>query len=109
MQNLKSLALIVAWVALFSCKQAPPAGQDFLSSIPDPKTLNETYVSNPDNLLAEATVADLNTKLRKLDQSGLAHIDVVFANSIGKRVPKDAVHALFNRWKIGNKEKTTDY
>ncbi|HKG05840.1 MAG TPA: TPM domain-containing protein, partial [Pedobacter sp.] len=82
-------------------------GQDqekLLSKIPDPKTLNESYVSNPDHILTAETVAELNSKLRVLDQAGTAHIDVVFVKSIGDLVPKDVAHELFNTWKIGSKE-----
>ncbi|WP_316811624.1 TPM domain-containing protein [Pedobacter heparinus] len=76
---------------------------DILSKIPDPKTLNESYVSNPDQLLAAETVAALNSKLIALDQSGTAHIDVVFVKSIGENVPKEIAHGLFRKWKIGSK------
>ncbi|MEO6499242.1 MAG: TPM domain-containing protein, partial [Mucilaginibacter sp.] len=72
--------------------------------IPDPKTLGETFVSNPDNILSPETVADLNQTLQALDASGRAHIDVLVVESIGDAVPKDAVTALFRKWKIGAKE-----
>jgi uncharacterized protein len=78
--------------------------KDTISGIPDPKTLNETYVSNPDQLLDPGTVSDLNAKLSTLDQAGVAHIDVVFVKTIGELVPKQVAHELFNTWKIGNKE-----
>jgi uncharacterized protein len=75
-----------------------------LSAIPDPKTLGETYVSNPDNLLSPEIVSELNAKLSTLDQAGTAHIDVVFVKTIGELVPKEVAHELFNTWKIGSKE-----
>ncbi|MBG8554597.1 TPM domain-containing protein [Hymenobacter guriensis] len=81
------------------------AQADYLTTIPDPKTLEESYVSDPDHLLQPATVRDLNAILRPLDQSGRAHIDVVLTRSIGEEVPKTAATALFNRWKIGDKTK----
>ncbi|RSK37309.1 TPM domain-containing protein [Hymenobacter metallilatus] len=87
-----------------STPDAPPA-TDYLSRIPDPKTLGETYLSNPDSLLAPATVQDLNATLRALDQSGRAHLDVVAVRSIGEETPKTAATALFNRWKIGDPQK----
>ncbi|WP_426493447.1 TPM domain-containing protein [Hymenobacter sp. 102] len=87
-----------------SSPDGPPAEPDYLTRIPDPKTLGETYVSNPDSLLAPATVQDLNATLQALDQSGRAHIDVVAVHSIGEEVPKTAATALFNRWKIGGKD-----
>lgn len=90
-------------LAACSAPEAPPAA-NYLTRIPDPKTLGEAYVSNPDSLLAPATVQDLNATLQALDQSGRAHIDVVAVRSIGEEVPKTAVTALFNRWKIGDKD-----
>ncbi|MES2064843.1 MAG: TPM domain-containing protein [Bacteroidota bacterium] len=104
MPNLKHFVLLSICLVIFACK-SPPAKQDLLRSIPDPKTLNESYVSNPDGLFTEATVAELNGKLGPLDQSGVAHIDVVFVKSIGENVPKDIAHQLFNNWKIGDKQK----
>ncbi|PJJ53260.1 TPM domain-containing protein [Hymenobacter chitinivorans] len=85
----------------------PAAAQDadYLTRLPDPKTLGESYVSDPDHLLQPATVQELNATLRPLDQSGRAHIDVVLTRSIGEEVPKTAATALFNRWKIGDKDK----
>lgn len=74
-------------------------------AIPDPKTLGETYVSNPDSVLRPATVRLLNAELRALDQSGRAHIDVAVARSIGNSSPKNMATGLFNRWKIGDKDK----
>ena len=101
----KFVFLLFVCCSLFSCKQPKPAERDPLISIPDPKTLNESYVSNPDHLFSEATVADLNAKLGPIDQAGMAHIDVVFVGSIGNLVPKDVAHALFRKWQIGDKEK----
>ena len=86
--------------------ETPPAdGANYLTRIPDPKTLGERYVSDPDTILAAATVQELNATLQALDQSGRAHIDVVLARSIGEAVPKTAATALFDRWKIGDKSK----
>ncbi|TGE22497.1 TPM domain-containing protein [Hymenobacter aquaticus] len=83
----------------------PAAAQDsYLTTIPDPKTLGEGYVSDPDHLLQPGTAQELNAVLRPLDQSGRAHIDVVLTRSIGQEVPKTAATALFNRWKIGSKD-----
>ena len=76
---------------------------NYLTAIPDPKTLGETYVSDPDRVLAPGTVPALNARLDSLDRSGRAHIDVVLVRSIGEAVPKTAATALFNKWKIGSK------
>lgn len=90
---------------LASCNSTPePTAPTYLTTTPDPKTLGEAYVSDPNQVLAPGTVADLNATLRALDQSGRAHIDVVLVSSIGDESPKTAAHELFNRWKIGDKD-----
>ncbi|MDO7874789.1 TPM domain-containing protein [Hymenobacter sp. ASUV-10] len=100
------LALFIT-VLLGGCQQAePPAritADNYLTTIPDPKTLGESYVSDPDSLLDFGTVAALNARLDSLDHSGRAHIDVVLVRSIGEAVPKTAAYELFNKWKIGDK------
>ena len=73
----------------------------YLTTIPDPRLLGSTYVSNPDLLLDAGTVRDLNQHLDSLDRSSRAHIDVVLVNTIGDEVPKTAATALFNKWQIG--------
>ncbi|HMI04757.1 MAG TPA: TPM domain-containing protein [Pedobacter sp.] len=98
-----SLFLFVCIVLLMTgCDQK--SQKERISGIPDPKKLNETYVSNPDQLLSPETVSGLNAKLSALDQAGTAHIDVVFVKTIGELVPKEVAHELFNTWKIGDKE-----
>ena len=109
--------LVRQWLLLLSgglllgllpgCQSPGPAARpaaDYLATLPDPKTLGETYVSDPNSLLAPSTVLALNAQLDSLDRSGRAHIDVALANSIGEAVPKTAVTALFNKWKIGRKD-----
>jgi uncharacterized protein len=100
------LLLVGALLLVGGCQSpAPtPSAVDYLTAIPDPKTLGETYVSDPNSRLASATVLALNTQLDSLDRSGRAHIDVVLVNSIGEAVPKTAATALFNKWKIGRKD-----
>jgi len=93
---------------LGGCQSSPgPApritAENYLTTIPDPKTLGETYVSDPDGVLAPGTAPALNARLDSLDRSGRAHIDVVLVRSLGEEVPKTAATALFNKWKIGSK------
>jgi uncharacterized protein len=77
--------------------------ENYLTTIPDPKTLGETYVSDPDGVLAPGTAPALNARLDSLDRSGRAHLDVALVRSLGEAVPKTAATALFNKWKIGSK------
>ncbi|MFD1874906.1 TPM domain-containing protein [Hymenobacter bucti] len=76
---------------------------NYLTTIPDPKTLGEAYVSDPDGVLPPGAAPVLNAQLDSLDCSGRAHIDVVLVRSLGAAVPKTAATALFNKWKIGSK------
>jgi len=100
---IKFLCSLIFLLFIFTGCYRDKSAEDF-SLIPDPKTINESYVSNPDQILSSATVASLNTKLSDLDQSGRAHIDVVVVESIGEAVPKDAATALFRKWKIGDQK-----
>jgi uncharacterized protein len=92
---------------LGSCQSPGPTlpitADNYLTTIPDPKTLGETYISDPDHVLDPGTAPVLNARLDSLDRSGRAHIDVVLVRSIGEAVPKTAATALFNKWKIGRK------
>ena len=90
------LRCVLIWMLLgLGAGRQAVAQASYLTTIPDPKTLGETYVSDPDHLLQPATVRDLNELLRPLDQSRRAHIDVVLTRSIGEEVPKTAATALF--------------
>jgi uncharacterized protein len=98
------------WIGLLGGCQSPRPGpgpritaDNYLTTIPDPKTLGETYVSDPDGVLPPGAVPTLNAQLDSLDHSGRAHIDVVLVRSLGTVVPKLAATALFNKWKIGSK------
>jgi uncharacterized protein len=95
-------------VWLSGCQSPEPArritAENYLTAIPDPKTLNETYVSDPDGVLSPSTAPALNARLDSLDRSGRAHVDVVLVRSIGQEMPKTAATALFNKWRIGRKD-----
>ena len=93
---------------LAGCQSPEPlrriTADNYLTAIPDPKTLGETYVSDPDAVLGPGTIAGLNARLDSLDRSGRAHLDVVLVRSLGEAVPKTAATALFNQWKIGRQD-----
>ncbi|MBN2662540.1 MAG: TPM domain-containing protein, partial [Bacteroidales bacterium] len=73
------------------------------NSVPDPKTIDGGYVSNPDNILSASTVDSLNRMIKAADDSGFVQIAVVALNSIGDDVPKEFASELFNLWGIGQK------
>ncbi|HET9503050.1 MAG TPA: TPM domain-containing protein [Hymenobacter sp.] len=99
----------LVWLGVLGgCQPKTPAptritAENYLTAIPDPKTLGEAYVSDPDGVLPPGAAPTLNAQLDSLDRSGRAHIDVVLVRSLGELVPKTAATALFNKWKIGSK------
>ena len=78
------------------------------SSVPDPKTQGqEWYVSNPDALLTDSTVAWLNGCAQKLDEATHVEMSVVALESIGETDAFDFAYELFQRWGIGRKGQNT--
>ncbi len=77
-----------------------------IETVPDPKSIpSSRFVSNPDGLLSEKTVTEINHLLAALEDSTTAQVAVVFVNSIGQVVPKDFAHDLFKKWGIGYQKK----
>jgi uncharacterized protein len=108
MHRFRLLYWLIGLTLLGGCQPKAPAptritAENYLTAISDPKTLGETYVSDPDGVLPPGAAPALNARLDSLDRSGRAHIDVVLVRSIGEVVPKTAATALFNKWKIGSK------
>jgi len=100
----RCLLLVLFTGFLASCDQSKK--QKFsVEDVPDPKKSGGGYVSNPDHLISDATVNELNEKLSVLDNAGKAQVGVVILHSIGDNEPRDFAHKLFNYWKIGEKEK----
>jgi uncharacterized protein len=101
---LKSVLLALLLAFFVSCDKSKQ--QKFtVADVPDPKKTGGGYVSNPDHLISDATVSELNEKLATLDKEGKAQVAVVVLHSIGDNESRDFVHQLFNFWKIGDKEK----
>jgi len=74
-----------------------------LESIPKPYP-PQSYVSNPDGILSSVTESDLNTTLRRLEDSTTVQIAVVIVHSIGNEVPGDFRTELFRYWGVGQRE-----
>lgn len=81
------------------------AAQTTLSNIPDPKRTNGGYVSNPDGLLDDATVLDLDSIIRDIEKRTTVQIAVVAVKSIGDADLFEFSQSLFTRWGIGMKGK----
>jgi uncharacterized protein len=75
-----------------------------IEKIPDPM-VNGNYVSNPDNIVSQETVAALNAQMQQLDQSGRAQVAIVLLETIDDKVPKDVAHDIFRLWKPGQQDK----
>ena len=79
-----------------------PATVYTLQTIPNPRVYDSrTYVSNPDNLLQESTVAELNVLLDSLEKATRTEVAVVVVKSIGDEVIESFATALFKNWGIG--------
>lgn len=72
-----------------------------LDKIPNPKTENIGYVSDPTAILSIAETAIINSLCTRIEDSGTAQIAVVLLPSIGVENPKDFAIKLFNFWSIG--------
>lgn len=101
---MKSVLLALLFVFFVSCDKNKQ--QKFtVADVPDPKKSGGGYVSNPDHLISDQAVSDLNAKIATLDNAGKVQVAVVILHSIGENESRDFVHKLFNYWKIGDKEK----
>ncbi|MBK9732340.1 MAG: TPM domain-containing protein [Chitinophagaceae bacterium] len=77
-----------------------------VENLPDPKSSpGFQYVSNPDHVLSESTVAGIDSLLKNLELTTTCQVAVVVVNSIGETVPKSFATQLFNYWGIGDREK----
>ncbi len=76
-----------------------------VESVPNTKLINNSYVSNPDNLLSEGTVAQINQLLDSLEKKTTAQVAVVMLNSIGEADVNDFAQSLFVKWGIGRANK----
>lgn len=72
-----------------------------IESIPDPKRTGGGFVSNPDGILSEGEVQQLNGVAGQLEGNSTAQVAIVIVNSIGQENPKDFATRLFNHWGIG--------
>ena len=75
-----------------------------VDEVPNPKTNDASaFVANPDGIISEETVYQLNTMLQNLEAKNKAEVAVVVLNSIGDNDIFDFGVELFERWGIGKK------
>ena len=75
-----------------------------VDEVPNPKTNDDdAFVANPDGIISEETVYQLNTMLQNLEAKNKAEVAVVVLNSIGDNDIFDFGVKLFEHWGIGKK------
>src|SRR5690242_14559465 len=90
-----SLSALFLFNTIFALAQYTP------STVPNTKLVNNSYVSNPDSLLEESTVAEINSILSNLEKQTTAQVAVVALKSIGDADEFDFAQELFTLWGIG--------
>lgn len=78
--------------------------QTTVESVPNQKLINNSYVSNPDKILSDVAVVQIDTFLTSLEKQTSAQVAVVALQSIGDADIVEFAQKLFDLWKIGNKE-----
>lgn len=72
-----------------------------VETVPNTKLVNNSYVSNPDGIISETTVAQINSILDSLEKKTTAQVSVVVLQSIGGQDIFDFAQQLFVKWGIG--------
>jgi uncharacterized protein len=80
-------------------------GQSTIKSIPNQKLIDNRYVSNPDAILDQSTVGQIDTILTSLEKKTTVQVAVVAVKSIGNEDEFEFAQRLFDDWKIGHNEK----
>ncbi len=75
-----------------------------VNTVPNPKDINNSYVSNPDGILSDGAVYQINTILDTLEAKNGAQVAVVVLNSIGSESIEIFATQLFQKWGIGSKK-----
>ena len=72
-----------------------------VETVPNIKLINNGYVSNPDKLLSDQAVVEINLLLDSLEKKTSAQVAVVMLNSIGDDDIFEFAQSLFVKWGIG--------
>lgn len=91
------------WFWLFMLTATMVQAQPYtVQTVPNTKLIDNSYVSNPDNLVTAETAHQLNQQLALLEQQTSAQVAVVLLTSIGTETDVDFAQSLFGLWGIGN-------
>ena len=81
------------------------AGAEPLTSIPNPRTRNGTWVTDMPGMLRAETIAQLNTTISDFERTTGGEMAVVVIGSLDGLSIEEAAVQLFNTWGIGKKSK----
>lgn len=73
-----------------------------VETVPNTKLVNNSYVSNPDGIISDSTVARINLALDSLERNTTVQVALVILNSIGDEDEFDFSQRLFEHWGIGH-------
>jgi len=90
-----SLAALLFLNTILAFAQYTPA------TVPNNKLVNNSYVSNPDGIINEATVNEIDTVLACIEKQTTAQVAVVVLRSIGDADIFEFAQELFNLWGVG--------
>lgn len=78
-------------------------GQMSINDVPNPKTNNNGYVSNPNGIMSQQDENEVNQLFADLERRDSFQVAMIVLESIGSQVPKDFATDLFAHWGIGHK------
>ena len=94
----------IAFLSLFLYAAMVSGAAYTVETVPNPKTLNNSYVSNPDGILSESTVYKINVMLDSLEAKNGVQAAVVVLQSIGQNDINTFSYDLATKWGIGGKK-----
>ena len=94
-------ATLIPWTVRTSALGAPAT----VESVPNPRLINGSHVSDPDDLIDADATAQINRLLISLEHNTGVQVAVVAVDSIGKEDVFSFAQALFERWRIGDQKR----
>jgi uncharacterized protein len=96
---------LVALVALTTASVSVAAALEPLSSIPNPRVRDGTWVTDMPGALRAETVARLNTAIGAFERTTGIEMAVVVVRSLDGSTVEDVAERLFRLWAIGKKDR----
>jgi uncharacterized protein len=75
-----------------------------VETVPDPRKINNSHVSDPSSLLKSSTTDSINQILNTFESKTTAQVAVVMLPSIGEADGFNFAQSLFTKWGIGRKK-----